>query len=288
MPDKGKESERPSSNKPTSPRLRRSKIKVHESTSVDNDILSQDPEEREIEYMPPREVPLPDIDEDIWPQDRQLTMFEGKNLTRGWWSEYAPDRHKTEDDPELSDYEENIRQCEERQKQEAEATKAKAAPLVNKSTNRVPLKTAPTTKKSHDAASASASRAANPVPSRLTAPTAASKARQPTTTVRKPISDRGNPRFTAAKAASNSTIGYSKGRVVSAHRKPLADIHIKPAKSEEASKEKSFLDDLLSLGSIDIADGREDLGLTGSNDTPDPLMQDDEEEIFQLDPVEEL
>ncbi|CAK3843610.1 Hypothetical predicted protein [Lecanosticta acicola] len=289
--EKPKDSDKPSSARPTSPRLRRSKIKVHESTSVQNDILSRDPEEREIEYMPPREVPLPDYPDDIVPHDRTYTQFEGKNLTRGWYSAFAPQRDPEE--PDLSDYEEQLRKCEEREKKEQQ--KAKAIPMGTKSTTSQALRAKPTTLKAQNAASALASKpATKPGASRLTTTAAAAKAKVPASshaTKKQPMFERANPRFTAAKAASNSTIGYSKGRVVSANRRPLNEIHSKQQDNApaETPRERNTLDDLLRIGTMDVSGDNGDLGFSTSDGDLGGLVDDEEEpEVFQLDPVEEL
>lgn len=285
-----KDSHKPSSGRPTSPRLRRSKIKVHESTSVQNDILSQDPDQREIEYMPPRETPLPDDFDHIWPADRTYPQFEGQNLTRGWYSAFAP--QKDPDEPYLSDFEEKLRKCEENQ--EREKQKAKVAPLGKKSTN---AQAKPTTMKAQNAASALASRPAAAkkpgIPS-FAASTAATKARQPANSTvaskKHPMFDRGNPRFTAAKAASNSTIGYSKGRVVSANRRPLNEIHTKPQEDKQ-TEERYTLDDLLGLGTMDLSGDSPGMGCdncAAELGAKGLFDDDEEEEVFHLDPMEDL
>ncbi|KAK4500192.1 hypothetical protein PRZ48_008378 [Zasmidium cellare] len=280
VPEKPKDSDRPSSTKPTSPRLRRSKIKVHETAE---NVLAQDPEEREIEYMPPREVPKEENYDDICPRDRDYSMFQGKNLTRGWLSEYLPKKEENGEDDELSDFAEKYQKAVEREKKELAAKKR---PLSSKGANTSGLKAASTTIKAQHAASALSNRTSKPSVPKFGAPSASTKARQPTTSstaTKKPIFDKGNPRFTAAKAASNSTIGYSKGRVVSAHRRPLSDIHSKP----EPAEEKTTFDQLLSLGSMEIADEDADLGVTSSNKGLDDLVED-EPEVFQLDPPQEI
>lgn len=287
VPDKPKDSDRPSSTKPTSPRLRRSKIKVHEATA--DDVLANDPEEREIEYMAPRGVPKQEDYEDIWPRDRDYSMLQGKNLTRGWLSEYMPRKEDNGEDSELSDFEERYQEAVEREKKELAAKKR---PLAAKSTNATELKAAPTTMKAQNAASALSTRPKKPVISEFAAPTTAAKARTPagsscSLTAKKPIFDKGNPRFTAAKAASNSTIGYSKGRVVSAHRRPLSQVYAQPSKAEP-TEQKTTVGELLNLGSMEIADEDADLGFNSPNRGLDQLMEDDEPEVFQLDPVQDL
>ncbi|KAF2166449.1 hypothetical protein M409DRAFT_23089 [Zasmidium cellare ATCC 36951] len=281
-PDKPKDGDRPSSTKPTSPRLRRSKIKVHETAE---NVLAQDPEERDVEYMPPREVPKEEDYDDICPRDRDYSMLKGKNLTRGWLSEYLPKKEDNGDDDELSDFEEKYQKAVEREKKELAAKKR---PLSSKGTNATGSKAAPATMRAQNAASALSSRPSKPLVRKFGASTTAAKARQPmtssSTATKKPIFEKGNPRFTAAKAASNSTIGYSKGRVVSAHRRPLSDIHSQP----EPKEEKTTLDQLLNLGSMEIADEDADLGLTSPNKGIDQLVEDDEPEVFQLEPPQEI
>ncbi|EME39198.1 hypothetical protein DOTSEDRAFT_66253 [Dothistroma septosporum NZE10] len=288
VPDKPNDGDRPSSTKQAS--LRRSKIRVHES--VENDILSRDPEDREIEYMPPRGEPLPEDYTDDFPYELSYAAVQGKNLTRGWWSEYDPNRKEdNDDDSELSDFDQKFKAAEERERKELAAKKK---PLASKSTNATVVKAAPGTMKAKSAATALGSRSTKMGPPTFSAPTAATKARQPfgavnkplTETKRAPIFDRTNPRFTAAKAASNSTIGYSKGRVVSANRRPLTDIHAAP-KVEEPKEDKTSLAELLQLGSVHINDGDDDL-LGRSNNGSDLLEDDDEPEVFQLDVPQDL
>lgn len=93
-----------------------------------------------------------------------------------------------------------------------------------------------------------------------------------------------NPRHTAARVASNTTLGYSKGRSVSAAtRRPLGDIHkkddVKPAATQMPFGGGTTLDQLLGLSLVD-QDDNDDLGAK-------PLAEMDEYEDaladFQLD-----
>ncbi|EME80380.1 uncharacterized protein MYCFIDRAFT_78121 [Pseudocercospora fijiensis CIRAD86] len=262
------------SNKPTSPRLRRSKIKVHETIESAEDVLAKDPEERETEYMAPREVPMKDDYEDFWPNELNLDVLKGTNLTRGWWGEYGP--RKDEDDSELSDFGEKCRKLEEVQE------KGKKAKSAAKPVSRT---AAPPTIRAQNAASALGSKTTVP---RFAAPTTAAKARQPisssTTTAKKPTPSLSNPRFAAAKAASNTTLGYSKGRAVSASaRRPLSDIHAKRQNTASKEPEKAItsLDELLGL-KLETAEDDED------DDDPfavPEVASEEEEEVFQLDSV---
>ncbi|KAK5721446.1 hypothetical protein LTR17_014566 [Elasticomyces elasticus] len=264
-------------NKPTSPRLRRGKVKIHtaDSDPLDNAVE----EEREIEYMPPREVPLPDHPEDCWPSDRTYPQFEGENLTRGWYAEFSESKKVLESDEEMSDFDEKCRTAEEGRK----AREAKCA-----------LERRPGTVKAKGAASALSSSVLpkqRAVPS-FAAPTAAARARVPSVTVTKragsgSIVGVGNSRHTAAKVASNTTLGYSKGRAVSAStRQPLSSIHEKPAagRGDAASATRSTtLDELLGMHSLSVrdeAEGDDGFGGMPVEDVDDGL--DD----FQLDSVD--
>ncbi|KXT13133.1 hypothetical protein AC579_5622 [Pseudocercospora musae] len=268
------------SNKPTSPRLRRSKIKVHETIESAEDVLAKDPEEREVEYMAPREVPMKDdYADDFWPNELNLDVLKDSNLGRGWLGEYGP--RKDEDDSELSDFGEKCRKLEEEQ---AKEKKAKFAAKTK------PRTAAPTTIRAQNAVSALGSKT---TALRFAACTTAAKSRQPTTSsstaAKKPAPALSNPRFAAAKAASNTTLGYSKGRAVSASaRRPLSDIHAKPrtAASKEPEKAITYLDELLGL-KLETAEEVDD-----EDDPfavpPMAMHEDEEEEVFQLDSVEGL
>lgn len=217
--------------------------------------------------MPPREVPLPDYPDD-WPHDRTYPQFEGQNLTRGWWSEFV--RQKPDDDnDEFSDFEEKLKEIEERDRKKQQAQQAQqgkktsvAKPSAMQKTTRDPLTAkVPSTLKSKSAASALSK------PRTLTA---ASKARTPATTVtsKKPaISGQipaGNSRHIAARVASNTTLGYSKGRAVSANnRTPLSNIYEpqsmavedhKTSPEKKAHPAGSSLDDLFGINRLDIDD----------------------------------
>lgn len=263
--------------------MRRSKVKVLQSEVESKDVDA----EREVEYMPPREVPLPDHPED-WPQDRTYQQFQGKNFTRGWYSEFAPKRDE-DDDSELSDFDEKVQKLEkERARKAKQQTVLKAKPVP---TSRNPLaEKAPSTMAARKASSALGSRSTGP--RNFSAPTAATKARVPGLLAsRKPVlasTANGNARHPAARAASNTTLGYSKGRAVSgAARRPLDDIHKKPDTQSSTSPmpfaSGNNLDQLLGLS---LEDDREDDDLGAK---ADPLADEDEDEAlkdFQLDAPE--
>lgn len=252
--------------------MRRSKVKV----------LQSEPEaqhgdgEREIEYMASREIPLPDHPED-WPQDRSYPQFQGQNFTRGWYSEFDS-RRNDGDDSELSDFDEKVRKLEKDQA----ARKAKQ-PAVTKaelvSTRKNPLaEKAPSTIAARKASSALGSRSSG-APS-FAAPTAATKARVPGMLAsKKPMPGptmSGNSRHAAARAASNTTLGYSKGRAVSSASRRLEDIHKKPQNDAPASGLQ-----LPFLG-LSLEDDREDdiVGKVHAHEEEDDLDE------FQLDSPE--
>ncbi|PIA90643.1 hypothetical protein CB0940_11107 [Cercospora beticola] len=279
----------PSEDKPkaTSPRLRRSKIKVHESLDTAHDVLNTDPEEREIEYMPPRGVPLNDDPDDILPHPMNLDLLKGENLTRGWWAQYS----QRDIDDEFSDLEEKIEKAEaQRKKEEVRKAKAASKPSTSRTGTAAAPKAAPSSLRAKTAASALSTKPiARPAPmarARLTGPA--------TSATRKPAPASGNPRFAAAKAASNSTIGYSKGRSVSTStRPPLSNIHSRPQAPKEPAQPKSTtLDNLLKLSALELSNGHEDDDEPApipTNNALDALFGDeDEEEVFQLDPVQDL
>ena len=158
--------------------MRRARIKIHEAEPT---LAGAEQEEPEIEFMPPREVPLPDYP-DAWPHDRTYPQFEGKNMTKGWWSEFAP-RMDADDDDEYSEFEERVKEARAMQEKQM-ARQAKMAPAMKTSglhqVTRAPLTTkAPQTLTAKQAASA-LSRQPKPaaVPS-FAAPTVAAKSRLP-------------------------------------------------------------------------------------------------------------
>jgi hypothetical protein len=258
--------------------MRRSKVKVLQS---EPETLAADAE-REIEFMPPREVPLPDDPED-WPIDQSFPQFKGKNLTRGWYSEFAPKRDD-DDDSEMSDFDEKVRKCEKEQAQK----KAKQHAIIKTKpvpTTRNPLADkAPPTLAARKASSAFGSRA--PTVRSFAAPTAATKARVPGMLAsKKPVAGStlaGNARHAAARAASNTTLGYSRGRTVSGAARRLDDIHKKPEIRPSASQlpfgdGNTSLDQLLGLS---LEDDREDDDLGGWKQVQ--LYEDDALDDFQL------
>lgn len=245
----------------------------------------------EIEYMAPREVPLPDYPDD-WPHDRTYPQFEGNNFTRGWWSEFA-NQKGDDDDTEFSDFEEELKKLAERERKKKHAQHVKKAPLTKTSalekTTRHPLTAKPPqTVKAKSAASA----LSQPLKPAMSSSTIPKSTTFPKPTSRKPTtgvpSATGNPRHTAAKVASNTTLGYSKGRVVSGVRRPQSDVTTNVDKSllpaNNISSDKTSLDDLFALSALNLGGGEGDDVFARSG--KDILEEDDELKDFQLDVVE--
>lgn len=232
-----------------SPRLRRPKIKVHEP-EVHHE---EEDDVAEIEYMPPKEVPLPDVlDDDLPPINWEFPQFKGAAMTHGYHSVYhnpVEDDGRTKGERELEEslkrdqkkaFDAFEKQFEEiMAKEEAEAKRnlgidddeepaKKAAPsaaLPKKTTTR----SAPSTLSSRSAAAA-LSTLSQP---RYAAPTAAAKSKVPgsTLTIKKPLPT--TSRNALGVAASRSTIGYAQGRATStgttitaatSQRKPLSNV----------------------------------------------------------------
>jgi hypothetical protein len=236
-----------------SPRLRRPKVKVHQP---ELDAESED-DVPEIEYMPPKEVPLPDDMDDYLPKDWKFPKLEGENMTRGIWEAY---HNPIEDDgrpKKLREFEEEL--AREKKKASEDFDKAFSAQMaqddaemrrylgIEEPTKEAPKPTAAprramtgvSTMRARSAAQA-LSPAAKPS---YAVPTAAAKSRLPSGLVSskktiKPLVEPNTSRRAAAAAASHSTIGYAQGRAgraAPAARKPLSNV-TKPAPFSTTSR----------------------------------------------------
>lgn len=241
-----------------SPRLRRPKVKVHQP-ELDAESGDDVPE---IEYMPPKEVPLPDDMDDYLPRDWKVTLPEGKDMTRSIWESF---HNPIEDDGrprKLREFEEGL--ARDKKKAGEEFNKVFAAQMAKDDAEMrrhlgidPPKKEAPQTaafstapKRATTGVSTirarSAAQALSPTtkPS-FAAPTAAGKSRVPTGLVTskksiKPLAEPTVARRAAAVAASNSTIGYAQGRAgraAPAARKPLSNV-TKPAPFSTATSRR--------------------------------------------------
>lgn len=268
--------------------MRRAKIQVRDAEPV---ATTNEQEEPEIEYMAPREVPLPDHPDD-WPHDRTYPQFEGDNLTRGWFSEFSK-QVDYDDDEEFSDFEEKLKRVKELEKKKQQAKKASPVKKQGfQKATRDPLTTKPPQSlEARSAAAALSNSTKSAATARVAAPTATSKARLPSAVIsKKPanvFSTTGNPRHTAAKVASNSTLGYTKGRAVSGFaRKPSPTTHGNPKSSGEdgkalPAKPAASLDELFGFQNLNV----EDDSLGGSAEENLGEL-DDEDQVFQLESVD--
>ncbi|KAF2265678.1 hypothetical protein CC78DRAFT_532341 [Lojkania enalia] len=218
-----------------SPRLRRPKVKVLQQELPDDD----DDDVPEVEYMAPKEIPLPDMIEE-YAAELNFNMFKGEAMTRGVWDVYhnpVEDDGRTRGEREIEESLEIGRKQRDEEfdklfgdtmaKEDAEIRRhfgvespKKAAPKTEIAKKHV---LAPSTLKAKSAAAALAS---PPKPS-YAAQTASAKSRGilPVKKATKPAINPSTSRHAAATAASKSTIGYAQGRPTSTTtRKPLSNV----------------------------------------------------------------
>lgn len=232
-----------------SPRLRRPKVKVHQP-EAEIDVEDDVPE---VEYMPPKEIPLLDDMDDYLPRDWTIPKISHEAMVRG----IMQARHNPiEDDGRTREqrrFEEEVQR--ERKQRDKEWDKIFEAQMAKDEaeTRRYMGMPQPSSKATKSSSignvpqrigngvstiqAKSAAAALSPVPKRtFTAPTAATKSRLPTGFVSskkivKPLAQSVAPRQAAAVAASRSTIGYAQGRAGRTPvtvRKPLSNV-TKPA-----------------------------------------------------------
>ncbi|KAF1845730.1 uncharacterized protein K460DRAFT_312432 [Cucurbitaria berberidis CBS 394.84] len=236
-----------------SPRLRRPKVKVHQP-EVD---VESEHDVPEVEYMPPKEIPLEDDMDDYLPRDWKVPKISHESMTRGIWDAYhnpIEDDGRTRYQREFEDEVQRERKKRDEEfenvfeaqmaKDDAEAMRylgiaePKEAPkptiapkrttpgLSTMSARMAATALSPTSKPSYAAPTAS-------VKSRL--PTVLISSRKPT----KPLVERAASHQATAVAASRSTIGYAQGRAGRtglAARKPLSNV-TKPAPFSVTSRQ---------------------------------------------------
>lgn len=229
-----------------SPRLRRPKVKVHQP---EPEAESED-DVPEVEYMPPKEVPLLDDMDDYVPRDWSFPKIDDARMARGIWTAH---HNPIEDDgrpKKLREFEEELER--EKKQRDIDFDKVFSAQMAKDEADakrhlgiEVPKKEEPkkealkpkrTTTNISTMRARSAVQALSPsAKPNFAAPTAAVKSRLPTSfisskkTTKAPIEPTASRRA-AAVAASNSTIGYAQGRARQspAPRKPLSNV-TKPA-----------------------------------------------------------
>ncbi|KAL6709678.1 hypothetical protein ACN47E_001106 [Coniothyrium glycines] len=238
-----------------SPRLRRPKVKVHQP---DVEAETQD-DVPEIEYMPPKEVPLLDDMDDYLPRDWTIPKISHEAMVRGIWEANV---NPIEDDGRTRkqrQFEEEVQR--ERKQRDEEWEKVFEAQMAKDDADMrrymgidPPAKKLPKPTATKDVAkrigtgvstmkARSAAAALSPALKKsYAAPTAAAKSRLPTGFVSskktvKPLAQPAVSHQAAAVAASKSTIGYAQGRAgrtASTARKPLSNV-TKPAPFSTAS-----------------------------------------------------
>ncbi|KAG9518528.1 hypothetical protein KCV07_g5537, partial [Aureobasidium melanogenum] len=247
-----------SAQKTLSPRLRRQKVKIHQAEPVQQEQHDGVPD---IEYMPPRSIPLPDHPDTI--HERDYSILSPEYATKGFWGafENAPDEHgvrpSERKNREMMARTDKIQQDIIRRALEADdflsldLTKVRKAFEEKEQQSR-----APSSLSARRAASAlSRSSSTTALGPRFAAPTATAAARSRTTTAvhsqpRKPISSLTAPTASSARhanatAASRNTLGYARGRAVSAvSRRPLSTLHDKPVAPAE-KKTRTVLENLM-------------------------------------------
>jgi hypothetical protein len=232
-----------------SPRLRRPKVKVHQPG------LAQESEDDvpEIEYMPPKEIPLAGDMDDY--NIGTVPKISGQAMVRGIWQAY---HNPVEDDGrtrEQRKFEEEVQQGRKEHNEEMERVFAALMAKDDAETReyygiKQPRQEAPkpglkksTTGPSTIRARSAAAALSPPLKPSHAAPTAAAKSRLPTGLVsgRKGAKTRTEPtasRQASSAATSKSTIGYAQGRAARtgpAARQPLSNV-TKPAPFSVAAR----------------------------------------------------
>jgi hypothetical protein len=226
-----------------SPRLRRPKVKVHQPE------VAQESEDDvpEIEYMPPKEVPLEDDMDEYLPKNWTMPKLSNQDMVRGIWQAY---HNPIEDDGrtrEQRKFEEELQQG--RKKRDEQMEKALAAQMAKndaetkeyygikepkKEAPKAPVAlrkaaTGPSTMRARSAAAA----LSPPSKPSYAAPTAAAKSRVPTGLV---ASRKGAK--TPTELSSSRQASGRAGRAAPAARKPLSNV-TKPAPFSVASRPAS-------------------------------------------------
>ena len=231
-----------------SPRLRRPKVKVQPDAPVDDEDDVPD-----IEYMPPKEIPLLD-DYDYLPRDWHIPKLEAGGVWEAYHDPIEDDGRtklqrqfdeKMERDRKKRDEDFEKKFNEQMDKEQADMARRFGVEIPKKAAPKPALKSIRDGKKTTGISTLKARSAAAALsePRRPihVASTAASRSRLPTKTLasQKPSAIPASSRHAAAAAASRSTIGYAQGRENAANknpaRKPLSNV-TKPAPFSVATK----------------------------------------------------
>ncbi|CBX90287.1 hypothetical protein IAQ61_001780 [Plenodomus lingam] len=238
-----------------SPRLRRPKVKVHQPAAEHE---SED-DVPEIEYMPPKEIPLEDDMDDYLPKDWTIPKIDDMAMRRGIWEAC---HNPIEDDGRTRkqrEFEEEFQRSRKQRDEEfdkvfeaqmaeedaevrrylgIEEPKEALKPVPNAAPKR--MKSGLSTIRARSAAAALSSVSK---PSRA-APVVSAKSRVPTGLIAskkttKPLAECNTARQAIAVTASKSTIGYAQGRMgrtPSATRMPLSNVTKPPPFSVAARR----------------------------------------------------
>ncbi|KAI4719915.1 hypothetical protein E4T48_03802 [Aureobasidium sp. EXF-10727] len=247
-----------SAQKTLSPRLRRQKVKIHQAEPLQQE---QDDGVPDIEYMPPRSIPLPDHPDTI--HERDYSILSPEYATTGIWGAFgnAPDEHgvrpSERKNREMMARTDKIQQDIIRRALEADDFLSLDLTKVRKSFEEKEQQSrAPSSLSARRAVSAlSRSSSTTALGPRFAAPTATATARSRPTTAPRPLSRKPSSTLTAptasssrhatATTASRNTLGYARGRAVStASRRPLSTLHDKPVTPTE-KKTRTVLENLM-------------------------------------------
>ncbi|KNG49135.1 hypothetical protein DDE82_003703 [Stemphylium lycopersici] len=286
-------------NQQLSPRLRRPKVKVHQPEVAHE---SED-DVPEVEYMPPKEIPLEDDMDDYLPKNWSIPKISNQDMVRGIWQAY---HNPIEDDGrtrEQRKFEEEVQQG--RKQRDAQFEKVFASQMAKDDAEMreyygidEPKKTAPTpaptvsalrkapTGPSTMRARSAAAALSPPLKPSYAAPTAAAKSRLPTGLVsgRKGAKTPTEPtasRHASATAASKSTIGYAQGRagrVAPAARKPLSNV-TKPAPFSATSRPLSSIHNRSASTNTTTVRSRGPISRSSSTATEATLVTPPEDEL---------
>lgn len=233
--------------------MRRPKVKIHQPEVAQED----EDDVPEIEYMPPKEIPLQDDMDEYLPKNWTIPKISNQDMVRGIWQAY---HNPIEDDGrtrEQRKFEEEIQQGRKKRDEQMEEILATQMAKDDAETKeyygiKEPKKEAPkapaalrtrTTGPSTMRARSAAAALSPPSKPSYAAPTAAAKSRVPTGLVASRKGAKTPTELTASRqasaiAASKSTIGYAQGRAgraAPAARKPLSNV-TKPAPFSAVSR----------------------------------------------------
>lgn len=299
----------------TSPRLRRPKVKIHQPEPVTQEESEEEPE---IEHVPPKEVPLPDIpsdDEELgFGPNKTFPQFEGANYTRGYPSiyfnpflpngeTYLERKAREKNEKYEAEFEAEAEKLQQDELKETEARlrielglspvkksttapvkQSGVKPLSSKSVNPVGPKKTATSALSSRAAAAALAAPTKSSSARQILPSSTSRATAPSSHTR--INRKAQPAGQKAQHQATSKPGKHATASTAARstlgyskgRAAVSSLRAPPSPVLETSRDEGISSALASLGL-----GNEDDELFGSYTAGGEDHDDDEDdEIFQL------